>query len=130
MQNMLKGNGQLGGSGALRAGGDAELRVRAELDNADWLTRQGAQLDYAQKTDVQAVCPGRSVFNLQVSLGPKSQREQRSLESRGVIPMSVSGLEASRMTAPEYICTNVCERQLCVESLAAMQPQADLPAAE
>lgn len=92
---------------ALQAGLLAEDRVVNELFAASWpIVRTGNQLDYAQKIDVQAVCPGRSAFNLQVSLTDKSTGEQARLAARHVIPLSLAAVEKSGLTTPAYICQN------------------------
>lgn len=99
------------------AGANAEQRVVGEFQAAGWITRQSATLDYGHKSDVQAVCPGRSVFDVQVSVGPKSVGEQGRLAGRGIQSLSGMALDRAGVTAPEYACSNWCERELCNESL-------------
>lgn len=104
---------------SLLAGFQAEVRVINELDEASWpIAATGAKLDYAQKTDVRVVCPGRAAFNLQISLGPKSIGAQHRLETRGVTPLAVTELDSAGLTAPEFVCQALCSRQLCSDRLA------------
>jgi hypothetical protein len=105
------------------AGQGAETRVVTEFDAAGWRVRQSAVLDYASKADLQVACPGYASFLVQVSIGPKSVGEQERLATRGVLPLSAVGLDNSGMTAPEYACTNWCQRELCADQLGALPLQ-------
>lgn len=98
---------------AASLGRAAEARVGEELDGAGWLVRTSPDLDYANKIDVQTICPGRRPFDLQVSVGQKSKRQLNSLEVRGVHPISLAELDRSSVTAAEFICEQLCTRVFC-----------------
>jgi hypothetical protein len=108
-------------------GANAEQEVASQFDAAGWLVRQSAELDYGRKADVQVVCPGHSVYNLQVSVGPKSVGEQERLAKRGVQDLPLTTISGAGLTAPELVCRDMCERELCPDSIAPVEFVTEFP---
>ena len=94
-------------------GRTAEVRVIGDLEAASWRVNTSSELDYGNKVDARTVCPGRRPFDLQVSVGDKSNRQHATLEARGVHPVSVAELDRGGVTAAEFICERLCTRVLC-----------------
>jgi|GEM_PF-4580822 len=110
-------------------GANAEQEIVGQFQSAaGWQVRQSAELDYGQKADLQVVCPGYAVHNVQVSAGPKSVGEQERLQRRGVQSLSLLTVTSAGIIAPEYACQNWCERELCPESIAPVEYTTPEPA--
>lgn len=72
-----------------RQGREAEETIAEAFNAAGWGTFTSPEHDYAHKTDVVAICPNGEVFNVQVSVNPKSKRQTATLKKRDVVPISL-----------------------------------------
>lgn len=95
------------------AGREAEQRVIDELQEAGWHTTISPELDYAHKTDVITTCPGGTEFPIQISTSPKSARQQKTLERRGVTPIATGELDRHGDRVSNYICSRICKIEEC-----------------
>lgn len=65
-----------------RQGREAEETIAEAFNAAGWGTFTSPKHDYAHKTDVVAICPNGEVFNVQVSVNPKSKRQTATLKKK------------------------------------------------
>lgn len=89
----------------------AEAMVKDQLVDAGWQVVTSPTLDYANKVDAYAICPVGNEFPLQISLHPKSRRQEQALEARGVFPLPTSRLADD--TASGFVCSSLCSRDAC-----------------
>lgn len=91
----------------LQDGLAAEVMVAEQLTAAGWGVVQTPELDYANKVDVYATCPTGQEYPLQISLHPKSRRQEAALEARGVFPLPTSRLDETG--AAGFVCSSLCD---------------------